>query len=37
MGDKIHIIIPKSYHKDVEKQKMVDEFIDVKISLESDK
>jgi hypothetical protein len=37
MGDKLHIIIPKSYHKDFEKQKMVDEFVDVRVSLDSDK
>jgi hypothetical protein len=29
MGDKIHIIIPKAYHRDV--QKLVDEFVDVEV------
>lgn len=34
MGDKIHIIIPKSYHRDIEKQNLVDEFVDVEVSKE---
>jgi hypothetical protein len=34
MGDKIHIIIPKSYHKDVEKLKFVNDFVDVELSKE---
>jgi hypothetical protein len=29
MGDKIHIIIPKSYHRDVERRKLLDQFVDV--------
>ena len=35
MGDKIHIIIPKSYHKDLERAKLIDEFVDVEITLET--
>jgi hypothetical protein len=30
MGDKVHIIIPKSYYKDIE--KLIDKFIDVDIT-----
>jgi hypothetical protein len=33
MGEKLHIIIPKPYHNDFEKQKMVDEFVDIKASI----
>jgi antitoxin component of MazEF toxin-antitoxin module len=29
MGDKVHIIIPKAYYKDI--QKMIDKFVDVDI------
>ncbi len=32
MGDKIHIIIPKSYHRDIEKQKLCNEYVDVEVS-----
>ena len=35
MGDKIHIIIPKAYHKDIERANLVNEFVDVEISLET--
>jgi hypothetical protein len=34
MGDKIHIIIPKAYHRDVEKQKLVDEYVDIELTKE---
>jgi hypothetical protein len=34
MGDKIHIIIPKAYHRDIEKQNLVDEYVDVDVSKE---
>lgn len=37
MGDKIHIIIPKSYHKDIEKGKLVDQFVDVEVTLDDEK
>jgi hypothetical protein len=30
MGDKVHIIIPKAYYKDVE--KLIDKFIDLDIT-----
>jgi hypothetical protein len=29
MGDKVHILIPKAYHKDVE--SLVNQFVDVEI------
>jgi hypothetical protein len=30
MGDKVHIIIPRAYYKDVE--KLIDKFIDLDIT-----
>ncbi len=27
MGDKIHIIVPKAYHKDID--SLIDQFVDV--------
>jgi hypothetical protein len=35
MGDKIHIIIPKSYHKDIERLGLLDEFVDVELVLQT--
>jgi hypothetical protein len=31
MGDKIHIIIPKSYHQDIEKYNLLNQFVDIEI------
>jgi hypothetical protein len=30
MGEKVHILIPKAYHKDI--QKMIDKVVDVDIT-----
>jgi hypothetical protein len=35
MGDKIHVIIPKSYHKDIERLSLVDQFVDVELVLQT--